>query len=79
VISVIVRQYFGGNDHLQLKGTRTEFFSESQAPIGLFVSPFEPSFPYVMYHFPVWYISSTLSTKAGNDGNNLPGYYISPP
>jgi hypothetical protein len=34
-------------------------------------------------HFPlcttsVWFISSTLN-KAGNEGNNLPGYSVSPP
>ena len=71
-------QYFWENYDFHLLGTRTEFFSESPAPTGLLVSPLQPLFP-IMYHFPVWFISSTLNNKAGNDGNNLPGYSVSPP
>lgn len=71
-------QYFWENYNFHLQGTRTEFFSESSAPTGLLVSPLQLPFP-IMYHFPVWFISTIHNNKVGNDGNNLRGYSVSPP
>jgi hypothetical protein len=71
-------QYSWENYDFYLQGTRTEFFSESPAPTGLLVPPLQLPFP-IMYHFPVWFISSTLNNKVGNDSNNLWGYSVSPP
>jgi len=72
------KQYFWENYDFHLQGTRTDFFSESPAPTRLLVPPLQLPFQ-IMYHFPVWFISSTPNDKVGNDGNNLQGYSVSPP